>query len=249
VLPRSELIALVRGHIAEPEAYVAALESIPRERWKIVPELYRDQDRQPWRFRRRLTVYRRPLIRLDQGEDALMLVAPGLLRELLLTMMHNFYGAEMDQEYLLSGAMRRWWNLVQDRYSKEFEAKVASELRSLGWQTAEGRKFPEILGRGLPTDPGDIDVLAWRWDGRIVLLECKDLQLAKAPSETAKQLSKFRGGVDEKGRPDLLAGHLNQVALAHEHVDGFRRYTGLATGTIEGVVVFSNVVPMLYASQ
>lgn len=249
VLPRPELLAFLKDHVADPQAYVAALESVPRERWKVVPKPYRDQDRQPWRFRRRLAVYRRPLLRLDQGEDAPILVAPGLLRESLLTMMHNFYGAEIDQEYLISGAMRRWWNLVQDRDAKEFEAKVSSELRDLGWQTAEGRKFPEILGRGLPTDPGDIDVLAWRSDGRIVLLECKDLQLAKTPSETAKQLSKFRGGVDEKGRPDLLARHLNRVVLAQEHVDGFRRYTGLNTGTVEGVVVFSNVVPMLYASQ
>lgn len=249
VLPRPELIAFLGSHITEPEAYVTALESIPRERWKVVPAPYRDQDRQPWRFRRRLAVYRRPLLRLDQDEDALVLVVPGLLRESLLTMMHNFYGAEIDQEYLLSGAMRRWWNLVQDRNAKEFEEKVASELRGLGWETAEGKEFSEILGRGLDTKPGDIDVLVWRADGRIILIECKDLQLAKTPSETAKQLSKFRGGVDEKGRPDLLAKHLNRLLLAQQHLGGFRRYTGLSSGTIEGAVVFSNVVPMLYASR
>ncbi|WP_373947330.1 hypothetical protein [Paracoccus marcusii] len=249
ILPRPELIAFLGSYIAEPEAYVTALESLPRERWKVVPAPYRDQDRQPWRFRRRLAVYRRPLLRLDQDENALVLVVPGLLRDSLLTMMHNFYGAEIDQEYLLSGAMRRWWNLIQDRDAKEFEEKVASELRRLGWRTAEGKEFSEILGRSLDTNPGDIDVLAWRADGRIILIECKNLQLAKTPSETAKQLSKFRGGVDEKGRPDLLAKHLKRLALAQQHVGGFRSYTGLGSGTIDGAVVFSNVVPMLYASQ
>ena len=249
VLPRPELIAFLESHIAEPEAYVSALESIPRERWKVVSAPYRDQDRQPWRFRRRLAVYRRPLLRLDHDENALILVVPGVLRESLLTMMHNYYGAEIDQEYLLSGTMRSWWNLIQDRDAKEFEEKVARTLRGLGWQTAEGKEFSEILGRGLATNPGDIDVLAWRADGRIVLIECKNLQLAKTPSETAKLLSKFRGGLDEKGRPDLLAKHLNRLALAQQQLRGFQLYTGLGSGNIEGAVVFSNVVPMLYASQ
>ena len=65
----------------------------------------------------------------------------------------------------------------------------------------------------------------------------------------AKQLSKFRGTLDEKGKPDLLAKHLNRVSLAQEHIEGFRHYTGLTGGSVEGAVVFSNVVPMLYASK
>ena len=89
----SELIAFLGNHIVDPQAYIAALESVPRKRWKVVSAPYVDQDRQPWRFRRRLAVYRRPLLRLDQSKDAPILIAPGLLRESLLTMMHNFYGA------------------------------------------------------------------------------------------------------------------------------------------------------------
>ncbi|WP_156932724.1 hypothetical protein [Rhizobium sp. IBUN] len=75
------------------------------------------------------------------------------------------------------------------------------------WDARRGGKFSQVLGRGLSEDPGDIDVLAWHLDGRVMLLECEDLQFAKTPSEIAKQLSKFRGKTDEKGRPDLLARH------------------------------------------
>ena len=175
IVPRPKLIAFLKDHIQDPEAYVAALESVPRNGWKNIPPPFVDQDRQPLRFRRRLAVYRRPLLRLCNSKNAPVLVASGLLRESLLAMMHNYCGAEMDQEFLNSSKMRRWWNLVQDRDGKDFERLVCTELQKMGWIAVSRKKFSEILGRGLPQDPGDIDVLAWRSDGRIVMIECKDL--------------------------------------------------------------------------
>ena len=249
IVPRLELIAFLKNHILDPEAYVAALESVPRNGWKNIPPPFLDQDRQPWRFRRRLAVYRRPLLQLCNSKNAPVLVAPGLLRESLRAMMHNYCGAEMDQEFLISSKMRRWWNLVQDRDGKNFEQLVCTKLQKMGWIAVSRKNFSEILGRGLPQNPGDIDVLAWRSDCRIVVLECKDLQFARTPSEIAKQLSKYQGAMDEKGRPDKLAKHLNRVALAKKYVAKFRKYTGVWTGSIEGAVVFSNSVPMLFAKQ
>ena len=113
MMPRQALIAYLDDHIRDPEAYVAALESVPRKGWKHIPTPFLDQDRQPWRFRRRLAVYRRPLIRLSNSNNAPVLVVPGILRASLFAMMHNYCGAEMDQELLISRTMRRWWNLVQ----------------------------------------------------------------------------------------------------------------------------------------
>ena len=246
---RPELIAFLDGHIQDPEAYVAALEFVPRKGWKHVPTPFLEQDRQPWRFRRRLAVYRRPLIRLSNSNNAPVLVVPGILRASLLAMMHNYCGAEMDQELLISRKMRRWWNLVQDREAKDFEQSVYTELQKMGWSAVARKKFSEILGKALPQDPGDIDVLAWRPDGRIVVLECKNLQFARTPSEIAKQLSKYQGAEDERGRPDMLAKHLKRVALAREHVKKFQKYTGVGTGSVEGALVFSNSVPMIFAKQ
>ena len=248
-IPRPELVDFLKDHIQDPEAYVKALESVPREGWKRVPAPFLDQDRQPWRFRRRLAVFRRPLLRLCNSEEASVLVVPGLLRESLLTMMHNFYGAEIGQELLTSGKMRRWWNLVQDRGAKEFESMVCGELQKLGWGAASRKKFSEILGTKLCEDPGDIDVLAWQPDGRIVILECKNLRLARTPSEAAKQLSKYQGITDERGRPDMLAKHLRRVALAEDHITAFQKYTGVQNASIEGVMVFSSIVPMMFAEQ
>ena len=249
MMPRPELVAFLDDHIRDPEAYVAALESVPQKGWKSVPNSFVDQDRQPWRFGRRLSVYRRPLMRLSNFNNALVVVVPGFLRASLLMMMHNYYGAGMDQELLISRKMRWWWNLVQDRDAKDFEQLVCAELQKMGWGAVSRKKFPEILGKGLLQDPGDIDVLAWRSDGRIVVLECKNLQFARTPSEIAKQLFKYQGAVDEKGRPDMLAKHLKRVALARKHVAKLQKYTGVGTGSIEGALVFSNSVPMVFAKQ
>ena len=248
-MTRPKLIAFLSNHIEESEAYVDALEFSPRKSWKHVPPPYLDQDRQPWRFRRRLAVYRRPLIRLSDTNEAPVLVVPGILRASLLAMMHNYYDAEMDQILLTSQKMRRWWNLVQDREAKNFEQSVCKELQKTGWSTVARVKFSEILGERLKQDPRDIDVLAWRSDGRIVLLECKNILFAKTPSEIAKQLSKYRGTKDERGKPDLLAKHLRRVALAKTHVAKFQKYTGAHTGSIEGALVFSQIVPMIFARQ
>ena len=249
LINRRELIDFLGDHIRDPESYLGALESVPRKDWKQVSPAFVDQDRQPWRFRRRLGLYRRPLIRLSNSSDASVLVVPGILRASLLAMMHNYCGAEMDQELLASREMRRWWDLVQRREAQDFEQSVCTELQSMGWSAVQRKKFSEILGKGLPQDPGDIDVLAWRSDGRIVVLECKNLLFAKTPSEIAKQLSKYQGAEDDRGRPDMLAKHLKRVALAREHVKKFQQYTGVGTGFIEGALVFSRSVPMIFAEQ
>ena len=102
MMPRPELITFLDDHIRDPEAYVAALESVPQKGWKSVPHPFVDQDRQPWRFGRRLSVYRRPLTRLSTFNNAPVVVVPGFLRASLLMMMHNYCGAGMDQELLIS---------------------------------------------------------------------------------------------------------------------------------------------------
>ena len=81
------------------------------------------------------------------------------------------------------------------------------------------------------------------------MLECKNLQFARTASEIAKQLYKYQGIVDDKGRRDQLAKHLNRVKLARKHADKFEEYTGVQTDFIEGALVFSNSVPMVFAKK
>ena len=249
VVPRQELIALLDGHIQNPEAYISSLELIPRQSWMDIPSAFVEQDRQPWRFRRRLGLYRRPFLRLCSSKNSPIFVAPGILQDSIFAMMQNFFEAEIDLEMINSRKMRKWWNYVQDREAKKFEDRVCAELQRLGWMAESRKNYSEVLGRKLPENPGDIDVLAWNASGRIVVLECKNLRLARTTSEIAKQLSKYQGNVDDNGKLDDLAKHLKRVDLAQKHAEEFQRYTGIQTNSIEGALVFSTIVPMTFVRQ
>lgn len=244
-LPWTNLVARLETEGAT--TILENLENVPRENWKSVPLGYDDADRQPWRFRRRLSIARRPLIRLGTDPEADVLVAPGMIQESLLATVHNMYEGHYEQQRLSSRKMRRWADRASNMNGMEFEETVATKLQALGWSVRRGIKFGEVLGRDPDENPGDIDVLAWHEDGGIMLLECKHLQFAKTPSEIAKQLSKFRGEVDAKGRPDRLARHLQRWAIARQNTNAFSNFTGLSNPVISAGLVFSNTVPMQFA--
>ena len=44
----------------------------------------------------------------------------------------------------------------------------------------------------------------------------------------------------------MLAKHLKRVALARKYVTKSQKYTGIGSGSIEGAVVFSKNVPMIF---
>ena len=134
-----------------------------------------------------------------------------------------------------------------DERGLEFEQQVSSTLQSLNRKVRQGIKFGEVLGRDLGEDPGYIDVLAWRDNRLVVLLGCKRLQFAKTPSEIAKQLVKFRGVLDDGGKPDRLYKHLNRWTIAKENLAAPATFTGLSNRTIEAGLVSFNTVPMQFA--
>ncbi|MGI3169872.1 hypothetical protein ACRARG_12000 [Pseudooceanicola sp. C21-150M6] len=246
-LPRKNLIDQLKKEIPDADTVIEQLESVPRDEWKNLPPGFDDSDRQPWRFRRRLSIARRPLVRLGSGEDADILVAPGLVREGLTATVGNMYDGSYDAPRLSSPGMRRWAGKMANERGHAFQEQVATELSRLGWSVGTEVKFGEILGRDPEDDPGDIDVLGWRSDGRVLLLECKQLQLAKTPSEVAKQLANFRGTTNDRGKPDRLAKHLNRWTLARTNSAAFSAFLGITDPSIEAGLVFSNTVPMQFA--
>lgn len=249
VLPRPALLEYLAQHIDCAEQFVASLELLPRSGWKTVPQPYADQDRQPWRFRRRLSAARCPILRLESPAELDVVIVPGMIRDAFGVLIYNFYHGQYDLSSIASKEMRGWREHIVAKEAEEFEERVVTRLQSLGWQARLRVTFPQVLGRKLPEDPGDIDVLAWHPDGRVMLLECKDLQFAKTSSEIAKQLYKFRGKTDEKGRPDLLGKHLRRMDLARENAAAFQSYLRLSSVHVDGALVFAHTVPMNFAAE
>ncbi|MBA8820902.1 hypothetical protein BRY73_22485 [Ochrobactrum sp. P6BS-III] len=248
-LPKPVLLQYLGKYVDCADRFISSLELVPRDGWKRVLLPYVDQDRQPWRFRRRLSVARRPILQLEPYPESDVIIAPGMIRDAFRAQLHNFYYGHYDLSSIASKEMRRWREHIVAKEAANFEDRVVTRLQELGWQARRSIKFPHILGRKLSEDPGDIDVLAWHSDGRVMLLECKDLQFAKTSSEIAKQLYKFRGETDEKGRPDLLGKHLKRIKLAQENAAAFQSFLQLSEVRVDGALVFANTVPMTFAAE
>lgn len=96
---------------------------------------------------------------------------------------------------------------------------------------------------GAPPVLGDVDVLAWRDSGEVLLIECKRLQLVRTVAEIAEICSRFRG---EAG--DSLARRIGRVQWICANKEALRVVTGLEEGQIalDDLLVTSVDVPMTY---
>jgi hypothetical protein len=219
-----------------------------RPRWRDVSEGFLKKDLFPWRFRRRLSVLRKPFVQLDDGEDPTLMVAPGMLRDSFGYTFRNYYAGDFPR-WQLTPKMKAWAGKARDKMGKTVSSEVAAHLKELGWQVETEVRITKLLGKGFDSDYGDIDVLAWKPElGRVLLVECKDVQHRKTEGEIAEQLLDFRGELDESGKPDLLLKHLRRVELVKAHVPEVIKYLKFAAPPkLEGHLVFKNPVPMKFA--
>ena len=227
-----------------------------RKRWRQVPEGYHDRDRQPWKFRRRLSVLRKPVIELEPNGDPLLMIAPAIVRDAFAYTVSNLFHGDFPEAQIRSDSMLAWTGKAKAR-REEFNHEVAERMIELGWTAKHDLKLTELLKAGIDEEFGDlkrfgdIDVLAWdNASRRIVVMECKDVQYRKLPGEIAEQLSDFRGRLDSSGKPDLLLKHLNRLDVISERADSLSKFTKLPAGTpVEGYLVFRNPVPMQFARE
>jgi hypothetical protein len=232
------------------ERVVAFLTSKPRTKWRELPEGYEPRDLHSWRFRRRLSILRLPLIQIDEKDDPTVVVVPGLLRDGFGYMFGNYHRGDFPDQQL-SPLMRKWKARISDQRGREFTLKVSGRLRELGWETDTEVKMTRLLKKGLDRDYGDVDVLAWnKASGRVLAIECKDLQYRKTPGEIAEQLSDFRGETDAKGKADYLRKHLDRMGVIEQHLPEVGKFVGMAgLAKVESHLVFHNPVPMQFALQ
>lgn len=220
-----------------------------RPEWRVVPEGFDDRDRQPWRFRRRLSVIRRPILRTGAQGDECFYIAPGMVRDAFGYIAGNYLRGDFPPHQLGAG-MKAWAARQADTRGAEFTRSVAASLEALGWKTQTEVKITKILGRRLDRDYGDVDVLAWREaDDAILIIECKDVQFRKTYGEICEQLADFRGGLRRDGKPDYLKKHLNRMDILDQHADEVAAYLKLSVAhpSLESHLVFKNPVPMKYA--
>lgn len=230
------------------EDILEALTLAPRGGWREDADGIDPKDLQLWRYRRRLSVLRKPLIQIDHADDPAFVVAPGLLRQGFLYTVGNFYDGSFP-DWQLSKPMKSWQAKIADARGRAFTVLIGDRLRAAGWTVAESDlKVTKLLGKGFDVDHGDVDVLAWRPEtGRVLVIECKDVQFKKSVGEVAEQLADFRGEVTD-GKRDYLRKHLDRMAHLREHLPEVARFIGWdAVGELESHLVFKNPVPVQFA--
>lgn len=251
-IKKSQLAGFFNGETAvSPLAASRIVENLTlssRSRWRMVPDGFNEKDRFPWRFRRRLSVLRKPLIQIDLSDDPTFILAPGLVRESVVYMLGNYHRGDFPR-WQLKPKMKSWAGYSRHKMGSAFAQKVAERLTELGWKTAVEKKVTEILRTGFDLDYGDVDVLAWNdAAGRLLLCECKDLQYRKTEGEIAEQLSDYRGGMNDEGKRDDLRKHLDRIDLISRHLPKLQAFVGMTmTPKVEGHLIFRNPVPMQFA--
>jgi hypothetical protein len=250
---KSELVTMLADLAGVPPEDVALtidLLTLPiRAHWMSAPAGFRDKDWHPWRFRRRLSLVRRPLIQLEDEHDPRILVAPALVREALYILLRSFHDGETPNWQVVSMEMRRWMGHSNNVERTAFNREVASKLEEYGWRCEPDYKITKLLGLSLDRDYGDVDALAWDpKTGRVLAIECKDLQFHKTLGEVAEQLSDFRGVIKPDGSRDLLRKHLDRIAVMEKNRALISSRLGLhSTFDLQGYIVFRNPVPMQFA--
>ena len=96
---------------------------------------------------------------------------------------------------------------------------------------------------GAPADLGDVDVLAWKSDGTIRLIECKRLTFARTIAEIANICRRFQGEAK-----DELAKHLRRVEWIGQNPQCLRNIVGFVPDPsfIDHRLVTNTQVPMKY---
>ncbi len=216
-----------------------------RLKWDKVPKTFAKEDIYPWRFGRRLSYVTRPILEVD--DNPTLIIAPGSLRNGFTYLVDGTYNGRFKQSFFQTEQLKNgWWGKASEGHS--FNERIEKKLSEIGWKVRGNIGIPEILNVKTDRNYGDVDVLAWKDNSNeILVVECKDLSLARNYSEVAALLSTFQGVVNEKGKRDKLRLHLDRVTLLEANIDKLRKFTRNKEAKVVSCLVFSGVVPMQFA--
>lgn len=253
LLRKSEVLARLLGGEREgpvdAEAAYAALTLRPRERWdEPHPQGALARDWQPWRMNRKLSLLRRPMVQIDEAEDPLVVVSPGLL-DRAVRRTFNAVDGGLPAEAFDSRAMERWIGKAVDEHGHAFNHDVAAEMKRLGFEARADVQLTELGGSKAL---GDFDVLAWSGEtGEVWLIECKRLQLDRTVGEIGERLADYttRGKRNNKRTP--IQKHLDRIDYAKDHPEAVARVTGLPVSALKlrSALVTDALVPMQFTTR
>ena len=197
-MPRSAAVnSLCREHEwprQKAEAIIDIFSLGPRADFTVPPPGFKTRDLWPWRFNRRLSYLRRPLIvRGDVSKDEPELVFG--VRQIFTTILYLEMLISHGSLEVQSKEMKDYMALAQQRESDAFNATVGQVYESTNRQVR--LRYSKVDGEKLQDDRedlGDVDVLVADLPTKTILcVEAKRLSGALAPHQLHNQLQRTFG--------------------------------------------------------
>ena len=213
---------------------------IHRPKWDVPPSGFKMKDLSPWRFRRRLSATVRPIFVFGLNDDDRVIFGVGALKLGFGYLLERSERGHLPQEFFTTDIMKKYIGSVNSERGLIFARTIADQFRMKGWQVRNEVQMTEL---GAPAAFGDVDVLAWKPSGEILIIECKRLQLAKTVAEVAEICRRFRG--DAK---DELDKHVQRVKWIRSNPVMLQRIVGFDPELkhMDDRLVTNTHVPMMY---
>ena len=248
-LRRSEVIQRLRSvGVMNPERVFEAFALVPRSRWdEDDPDNAMARDWWPWRYNRRLSIMRRPLVQLSMEADPFVTVVPSILAG-TLRYLHQAAFGDLPGTLFDSPAMTACIGSAVNRNGHAFARRVAERLGELRWKTKGEVRLTRFGGA---KSLGDVDVLAWQpATGLVYAVECKSLRWDRTCGEIAERLKEYSDGtVDGKRTP--LQRHLDRVSFLEANRQRLADFVGVPVDRLQlrSVLVTEQLVPMQFSGK
>ena len=227
----------------QTNAFISAFSIVHRPKWDTLPPGMTNRDILPWRYSRRLSIVFKPLLVFGKQDKDVVVFGIGTLQlgfRFLLSCIEDGY---LPQEFCSSDVMKRYLGGITDKKGHEFTTAVAEHLSTHGWRTRSEVPMTQI---GASSELGDVDVLAWKPGGDILIVECKRLRLARTVAEISEICRRFRGEAK-----DELSKHLRRTDWIETNPTSLNSITGLTVDPdrIDHRLVTNVQVPMRYLTK
>jgi hypothetical protein len=233
-----------RGMSAEAcQAFLKTFGLFHRPAWDQPPSGFMNKDVSPWRFSRRLSVTVRPVLVFGEQDGDTVVYGVGSFSQGFSYLLERTERGQLPLEFFTTREMKEYIGSVNDERGHAFAKSVADRFRKEGWQARNEVQMTEL---GASSELGDIDVLAWKPSGEVLLIECKRLQLARTVAEIAEICRRFRGEAK-----DELDRHVRRVAWAMKHLSSLAPIVGFTPDVhrIDARLVTNTHVPMMYLTS
>jgi Predicted metal-binding protein related to the C-terminal domain of SecA len=221
----------------------------PRKKWEIPPDGFESNDIWPWRYNRRLSYIRRPLVIGPKVEEnQLVFWGPRHVEEACINLIGLVTTGRYHINESTSEKMKSLIGTIINEKGKKFTQKVEQWFIDKTSCKVD-HEIPIKPGKKLNAeiDLGDIDVLVIdEKSNRILLVECKDLNYGRNPQEIANEIERLIG--DSKEDNSWTKKHIKRHEWVKANVDILIRAYGLKNETfsVHSLFIVSNEIPAPY---